>query len=241
MRNFLGGRNFIFIIFLVLIAGSSIRNALNSGMTFGDWAIGRLMILPGIIIGLTVHEFAHAYSAWKLGDQTPKVQGRVTLNPISHIDPMGIITLIFVGFGWGKPVQVNPYAFKKHPRLSNILVDVSGVITNFIIAFLCYGLLLALVNAGLSSSVGFTIVYYIVFMNLVLMIFNLLPIPPLDGFGIVTEIFNLRRFSWYQTFYSNGTLILLVLIMFDIVSQLLTPALTALLTFIQNIWSFILF
>ncbi|MDR0875192.1 MAG: site-2 protease family protein [Clostridiales Family XIII bacterium] len=232
--------NFILVIFLVVMA----YNAFTGGRftSIGDWALRTALTLPGIVIGITIHEFAHAFAAYKLGDMTPKDQGRVTLNPLAHIDPVGIIALIFVGFGWGRPVQVNPYAFKKYRRFCNIITDVAGVITNFVVAFLVTGILMGLGTAGLLAYDGaaYTILLYIIMMNIVLMIFNLLPIPPLDGFGIITEIFDLRRFHWYQPFYQNGSLILLLLIVFDVISGLLTPALTAILNFMSSVWSAVL-
>ena len=240
MRNKLSSGSFIFIIFLAIMA----YNSFASGR-FSDpraWLIETLFRLPAIVIGITLHEFAHAFSAYKLGDQTPKAQGRVTVSPLAHIDPIGIVALIFVGFGWGRPVQVNPFAFRKNRRLSNLLVDVAGVVTNFIIAFICAGLLFFIHNDTLS-----TLVYYIVYINLVLMIFNLLPIPPLDGFGIITEIFDFRRYSWYQPLYNNGFFILLLILVvprffgFDLLGRLLWPSLDFLLKFLANAWIMILY
>jgi Zn-dependent protease len=232
--------NFIMIIFLIVMAYNAFAGGRFSSI--GDWVLRTALTLPGIVIGITIHEFAHAFAAWKLGDSTPKLQGRVTLNPLAHIDPVGIIALVFVGFGWGRPVQVNPFAFKTHRRLCNIITDVAGVVTNFIVAFLVTGVLMGLGVAGVLTydGVAYTILLYIIMMNIVLMIFNLLPIPPLDGFGIITEIFDLRRFRWYQPFYQNGSLILLILIIFDIISGLLTPALTGILNFMSSVWSAIL-
>ena len=256
--------NFIFIIFLVIMAWNAFES--RGDVSILEWLKDTLYILPAIVIGITIHEFAHAYSAWKLGDDTPKLQGRVTLNPIKHIDPVGIIALIFVHFGWGKPVQVNPYAFKNNRRACNLIVDVAGVITNFVCAFVVVGIFMSLINSGVlpgeieyiktgvmignvdyilagfltGGGVVSVILFYIIWINIVLMVFNLLPIPPLDGFGIITEIFDLRRFKWYQTFYSNGSLILLILILFGITSGLLTPALDAIITFMSKIWSSIL-
>ena len=232
--------NFIFIIFLIIMAYNAFENRGN--VSVKEWLISTLLILPGIVIGITIHEFAHAFSAYKLGDMTPKLQGRVTLNPLAHIDPVGIIALIFVHFGWGKPVQVNPYAFKTNRRLCNLIVDVAGVVTNFVFAFILTGIFMALLVSGtvVYGSVAYLILNNIILFQIVLMIFNLLPIPPLDGFGIITEIFDLRRFKWYQPFYQNGSLILLILIIFNIIRGLLTPALTAIMTFITDFWSAIL-
>ena len=226
--------NAVMIIFLIIMAFNSIQSGRFNNPA--EWFTEMLLRLPAIIIALTLHEFAHAFSAWKLGDATPKAQGRVTLNPLSHIDPTGIIALVFVGFGWGRPVQVNPYAFKKNRRLSNIIVDISGVTTNFIIAFLCTPLLFVIQNETL-----FMIVLNIVYINFILMVFNLLPIPPLDGFGIITEIFDLRRFDWYRPVYSNGFFILLILIIFGLLGRLLSPALSVLFGFSQNFWVGVLF
>ena len=229
MKRILGG-NPMFIIFLIFMLYNQFRMGRFNDP--GQWLLNMLMILPAIIIGITFHEAAHAWSAYKLGDQTPKVQGRVTLNPLKHIDPMGLIVLIFVGFGWGKPVQVNPYALKGNLRLSNLIVDVSGIITNFIIAIACTPLLFIV-----QSQTLFTIILNIVSINIVLMLFNLLPVPPLDGFGILTEIFDLRRFSWYSKLSSYGMLILMALVIFGVVGLILGPGVNAILQFLVNLWS----
>ena len=228
MRKMQGG-NFIFIFFLIFMVYNSFRNGRFDDP--GQWLINTLLILPAIVIAITFHEAAHAWSAYKLGDQTPKAQGRVTLNPLKHIDPIGIIVLIFVGFGWGKPVQVNPYAFKNNRRLSNLLVDVAGVTTNFIIALICTPLLF-IVNDPIVQ----TIILNIVSINIVLMLFNLLPVPPLDGFGIITEIFDLRRFPWHRNLYQYGTFILLALVIFGIVGIILGPGVNAIFRFLYNLW-----
>jgi len=224
------------IIFLVIMVVNSIRIGRFSDPA--QWLRQTLLLLPAIVIAITLHEFAHAYSAYKLGDQTPKVQGRVTLNPLSHLDPAGLIVLIFVGFGWGRPVQVNPYAFTKNRRAANLVVDVAGVTTNFILAFVFTGIrILAILNWGLvQNSVADSILTNIILINFILMVFNLLPIPPLDGFGIITEIFDLRRFEWYRPLYNNGFFILLILIIFGLLGNILIPALNGLYGFSQGVW-----
>jgi Zn-dependent protease len=194
-----------------------------------QWLWRVLLMLPAIIIGLTVHEFAHAFAANMLGDPTPKNYKRVSLNPIRHIDPVGFVALFLVGFGWGKPVPVNPYAFRKRPRLCNIIVDLAGVFTNFVVAFIFMGLLKVFANVwstDLSYSAQLNIGYviqYVVTINLVLMIFNLLPIPPLDGFGLITEIFNLRGKPAYARMMQIGPLLLLMVILFNISSRIIQP------------------
>ena len=236
-------------------------NSINSGRfsTPGEWLKGTLLFLPAIIIGLTFHEFMHAFSAYKLGDQLPKIQKRVTLNPISHIDPIGIIALIFVGFGWGRPVMINPRAFRGNRRKAGLIVAVAGVAMNFVIAFICMLLLflaykdIMYISAAfpdapiinvlfwlqteiMKDDVLFNILFNIIYINIVLMVFNLLPIPPLDGFGILTEIFDLRRFSWHNTFYNYGSIILLLLIVFGGTRIILFPAITSILNFIGAFW-----
>jgi len=248
----MSGGSFIFIIFLVIMA---INRLSAPGMSPMQWLQNTLLLLPAIVIGITFHEFMHAYSAYKLGDQTPKMQGRVTLNPLKHIDPVGIVILIFVGFGWGRPVQVNPYAFKGNLRISNLIVNVAGVGMNLFLAFLFAGLHVALVYgmqmgqlpATDALNVFMNIVFIIVRINLVLMLFNLLPIPPLDGFGIITEIFDLRRFEWHRKLYSYGMFILLALIVvpslmgFSFIGWLLTPAFTTIPNALYSIWGAIIF
>ncbi|MDR0357153.1 MAG: site-2 protease family protein [Clostridiales Family XIII bacterium] len=233
------GSGIALILILVVVA-----RALTRGSIFSDpigWLRDELLILPGIIIGLTVHEFAHAFAAYKLGDQTPKLQGRVTLNPLAHIDPVGLIALLFVGFGWGKPVQVNPYAFK-HRRRDNLITDAAGVATNFVIAFIFMGIIKIVVSVSGYASATTALYYviniliYVVWINLVLMIFNLLPVPPLDGFGIVTEIFDLRGKPIYEKIYHAGMPILILLILFNVPSKVIEPIIRFLYEFIEGVF-----
>lgn len=192
-----------------------------------DWVMDKVYILPGIIIGLAFHEFAHAWVATKLGDDTPKLQGRVTINPLSHIDPIGMIALLFVGFGWGVPVEINPRNFKK-PRRDELLVSLAGVVMNLILAVIFTIVLKIFITVvGYSGDTMIQIVgdiiFYIIYINLVLMVFNLLPIPPLDGFNILTELFDLKRYSWWYAIYDKGFIILMIFIVFGFTRRILTP------------------
>lgn len=179
--------------------------------------INKLLFLPGIIIGITFHEAAHGYVSHWLGDPTPKNQGRLSLNPLAHIDPMGFIALLLVGFGWGKPVMIDP-RYYKNPKRDELLVSLAGVTTNLIIAIIFAVIQILLIKTGIAYSLGSTwnmlnlMIQYIVFVNLVLMCFNLLPIPPLDGFSVITQLFDLRRYDWYYKLYSNGFFILMALV-----------------------------
>jgi Zn-dependent protease len=193
-----------------------------------DWLMGTLMILPGIVIGLSFHEFAHAWVANKCGDPTPKYQDRITISPLAHIDPMGFVALIFIGFGWGKPVMINPNNFKK-PRRDELLVALAGVTLNLILAFLFAGVLKLLYIFALEfmftdpGMILKEIIISIVYINIVLMVFNLLPIPPLDGFNVITQIFNLRNTEFYYRVYDKGFFILMILVIFNITGKILSP------------------
>jgi Zn-dependent protease len=213
----------------IVIGAMVVLNMLDGNFSnFPQWIYQQLLLLPGIIIGLSFHEFAHGIVSYKLGDPTPKVQGRLTLNPMAHIDPIGFLCLFFAGFGWGIPVEIDP-RYYKHRRRDELMVSLAGVLMNLLIAILfmvVIRLLFSLTPTFAVSSVGsivFEIVRNVVLINLVLMVFNLIPVPPLDGFGIITEIFNLRRFSWYETVYQNGIFILLALILFNVTDRILTP------------------
>jgi len=134
-----------------------------------------LLFLPGFLIGLTVHEAAHAISAKWLGDRTAEKMGRISLNPMRHLSPMGTLMLLFVGFGWGKPVQVNIYNFKK-PKFYYLLSSLAGPASNLLLAAVALGIMY--LHPG---SIITWICMSIYFVNVILAIVNLLPIPPLDG------------------------------------------------------------
>lgn len=188
--------------------------------------LSKILTLPGIIIALSFHEFAHAWMSNKLGDPTPARQGRLTINPLAHIDWIGFIALIFCGFGWGKPVMIDPYYYK-NKRRDELLVGLAGVTLNLILAIVFSfpaKWLFSLYTATGSTllEMAFYIFYYTVMINLCLMIFNLIPCPPLDGWGIVTQIFKLEKYDWYPTAYRYGPIILLVLILFNVTNPILT-------------------
>jgi Zn-dependent protease len=205
------------------------------------WLMNIVIMLPGIVIGLSFHEYAHALVAYKLGDDTPKIQGRVTINPLAHIDPIGFLAILLIRFGWGKPVEIYPGNFKNRRR-DSILVSLAGVMMNLIIAIfftLALKLLLAVVDnnffaTGMGNSI-LQMVYNIIFINLMLMVFNLLPVPPLDGFTVVTEVFNLRKSEFYYWVSNKGFLILMVLIVFNITSMILTPVIDYLMGIVGTV------
>ena len=194
----------------------------------------KILMLPGIIIGLSFHEFAHAWVSDKLGDPTPRRQGRVTINPLAHIDWMGFLALLLVGFGWGKPVQIDP-GYYKHRRRDEFLVGIAGVTMNLLLAIAfsipARAMLKAFSGPAVSDLVYniYLIIFYIVSINIVLMVFNLIPCPPLDGWGIITQLFRLDRYSWWYKVYQYGTWILLGLIVFNVTDLILTPLVSKIL------------
>ncbi len=224
MKRFFKSPAFVILIMLVIL--NIVEGRFSNPM---DWLMGELLMLPGIIIGLSFHEFAHGLISYALGDPTPKLQGRLTINPASHIDPFGFIALLLAGFGWGVPVQIDPRDYK-HRRRDEFLVSIAGVAMNFLVAIVFSIIIKAIftINPAWAfsemGSIVVQILQYVIWINLVLMIFNLLPVPPLDGFGIVTQIFNLEKYSWYYKVYDKGFLILLVLVFLNITGYILSPA-----------------
>ena len=155
-----------------------------------------MFALPGILVGLTVHEFCHAFAAWKLGDDTARNQGRVTLNPIRHIDPLGFLLIVFAGFGWAKPVQFDPGQLRDFRR-DRALIALAGPFSNLALAILLSFLLWAVFRfraGGLEGlpPTALLIAVNAVVMNFMLFAFNLMPIPPLDGSHVVFSVLNLR-------------------------------------------------
>ena len=226
------------MVLIIILAFSSFRSgAFSSPM---EWLMNKLMFLPAIIIGLSLHEYAHAKVAYKLGDPTPKMQGRVTINPLAHIDPVGLAALLFVGFGWGVPVQINPSNFR-HRRRDELMVALAGVTMNLIIAIVFAIIAKVLyMTAGavfLSSGVGsilWFMIMYVIQINLVLMIFNLIPCPPLDGFSIISEIFNIKHTEFYWTLYRYGNWILIALIIFGITGMIISPCVQFFMSVLNN-------
>jgi Zn-dependent protease len=154
--------------------------SLFSGRDFTSGLYLLLAYLVVVVVAITIHEFMHAWSANYLGDNTAKYSGRITLNPIAHLEPIGSLMLIFFGFGWGKPVPVNPNNFQ-NPRVGNALVSLAGPFSNLALA-LFLGALYKIPQISSATYIGdINLLYLGIWINLLLMLFNLLPIPPLDG------------------------------------------------------------
>lgn len=192
-----------------------------------------LFSLIAVVVVLTVHEYAHAFVAVKCGDQTPKVNGRLTLNPLKHFDIFGLIMFALCGFGWAKPVPINPYNFK-HYRSGLAMTALAGVVTNLICAILFYPMY-RLVYLYMSNTVWRTMLmylfYYLYIYSLTFCVFNLIPLPPLDGWRVVDALKRKRGkvFYWIERY---GRIVLMVLILIHFVVNLLTNYISA-VSFLQ--------
>ncbi|RJO59542.1 site-2 protease family protein [Candidatus Parcubacteria bacterium] len=181
---------------------------------FAGQPLEAIASLLAIVIAITVHEFSHAFVSLLQGDSTAELEGRVTLNPLSHVDPFGLLALIFLGFGWGKPVPFNPYNLK-FKRWGPALVSLAGPFSN-LLGVIVFGLALRLVlqfTALPPDNLLITFLFLLVAFNIVLMIFNLLPIPPLDG----SKLLNLlpQQFAGLVQFFNKyGFVILIAIIIF---------------------------
>ena len=232
-----GNIDITFIIIIVLLAGSSLRSGMADPK---QWLMEKLLLLPGIIIGLSLHEFGHAVVAYKLGDNTPKLQGRVTINPMAHIDWMGLAALFFCGFGWGQPVQINPYNFK-HRRRDELFVSLAGVVMNLLVAafFIAVAKVFVIATGGALNTTlaeGFWwIIYYAIQINFVLMIFNLIPCPPLDGFNIIAQIAGFGNTDTYWRIYNYGSWFLIIIIVFGVAGMILSPCVSFLMNIVWGI------
>lgn len=170
-----------------------------------------LKFLPGIILGLTVHEFSHAFVAQLCGDPTAREQGRVTLNPLKHIDLFGFIMLLVAGFGWAKPVQFTEENLR-NPKTDVIKIAVAGPLSNAVIAMLLsvlFSLLVTFIPIYSSDTVRliYEIIHYAIYINWGLFVFNLIPLPPLDGSHLL--FYQLKRFpALYSGLYKYGSMIL---------------------------------
>ncbi len=170
-----------------------------------------LYVGAALVIAATVHEFAHAYVADRLGDSTPRSQGRLTLNPLAHLDPLGSILILLAGFGWAKPVQINPNNFRDWRR-DSIIVAAAGPLANITLLFLL-GIPYKLGLLEFGGSAADRLLLTIIRINAMLAVFNLIPVPPLDGSKILMGLLPAEQAISYARLQRYGVLILLVFVM----------------------------
>jgi len=174
-------------------------------------------IAIALVVGITFHEFSHAFVADQLGDHQPRAQGRVSLNPARHIEPMGALFFVIAGFGWGKPVMVNSYALRPG-RIGLSYVAAAGPIANVVVALVFAVIFRILYMVGVGNDFVFMVVVFTIMYNLALALFNLIPIPPLDGYNLALGLLPPRYAFTVQRYAGQGFLILLAIILLSYVA-----------------------
>lgn len=210
--------------------------------------VSTLLTLPGVILAISFHEFAHAFAADRLGDSTPRNQGRLSLDPVKHLDPVGIFLLVFAHIGWGKPVQINTNNFSKvSPSKGETIVSLAGPAMNFILAFVLmiifYTILLFVPEAGIMFMLSgaspinilMTMLYYAIIVNIGLGVFNLIPIPPLDGSKIFLKVLPYRAKRWIDENMQMISLIFLLLFVTGVLGYITSPVITIVLNGMQKV------
>lgn len=195
-----------------------------------------IITLVSLLVAITIHEFSHAWVADYLGDPTPRLQGRLKLNPLVHIDNIGILLLLFFGFGWGKPVEFDPYNLKD-PRRDAAMISIAGPSSNFILAIILALLLKLFIVLQLNFMIiiGSLIFVPMIQMNLVLGVFNLLPIHPMDGFKIVEGILPEEKAREWASLQRFGMIFLIMLIFPIGGKSMIDGILTPIVNFLLNI------
>ena len=215
---------------LYILIGVLVLLALLSYGTSGIFSL--ILSIPAVLLAITVHEFGHAFAAYKLGDDTPLRQGRLSLNPLDHIDPLGIAMLLFVHIGWGKPVQIDPRNYNRNISVekADAIVSFAGPLMNFIIAIVVALIYCAIFKfagvAFLASNIGMIIMLILadcITMNIGLGVFNLIPLPPLDGSKIFLPILPYNAKTWFMQYEQVFYIIFLVIWITGIAGRLISP------------------
>jgi len=204
-----------------------------------EWLLEFLVTLPAVLWAITVHEFAHGIVAYKLGDPTPKITGRLTLNPFVHLDLIGFLALLIVHFGWAKPVLVNPQNFRKlSQKTGEVLVAFAGPFANFLSAFVSILLLKHIPFSSLPPNISEPLYYmigYSVLINVAFGVFNLLPIPPLDGSKILEAFLPPKLYYSYKKIEPYSFIILIILIISPVLKWILVPLVNTILNVMGTI------
>ena len=239
MFNFNFDKKTMYIIIGIMLLFLVMQYATNPGQL-----LGLLLSAPGVLIAITFHEFAHGYAAYKLGDDTAKNQGRLSLNPLDHLDPIGTLMLLVAGFGWGKPVEVDPrnYTRKISMEKGEAIVSAAGPVMNFILAIVFTLIYFAIYKFAslsfISSNIGGIILLLItstISINIGLGVFNLIPLPPLDGSKIIMPFLPYKA---KQFFINNEQIFYIVFVLLwitGLAGTIITPAISGISTGILNL------
>lgn len=226
MFNFNFDRKIIYIILGIMVLYMVMEYTTKEGAL-----LSLILTIPGVLIAITFHEFAHAYAADKLGDDTPRMQGRLSLNPLDHLDPIGSILLLFAGFGWGKPVQVNPRNYNRNMSMekADAIVSFAGPLMNFALAIVFTLIYCAMYKFSATfvltqtGSIIASIIQYTIFINVGLGVFNLLPLPPLDGSKILMPFLPYNAKIWFQNNTTIFYVIFLIIWITGIAGTIISP------------------
>ena len=227
-------KRFFFLFIALLFFGSFVNLFSRDGAL-----LSFVISIPGILIAITFHEFAHAFAADKLGDDTPRRQGRLNLNPFKHLDLFGTIMLVFAGFGWGKPVEINPRNFNRNMSLSKAeaIVAAAGPLMNFLLAIV-FEIVLCLIikfapgvnviggviySSGQAIGLTLNIIQSIVAINIGLGVFNLIPLPPLDGSKILCGFLPYNAKNWMDSHSQIFEIVFIALWIVGILSLIVEP------------------
>ena len=231
-------KRMIYIVMAIMLI-----SGLFSYLTDVNSILNLLFTIPGILIAITFHEFAHAFAADKLGDDTPRNQGRLTLNPLGHLDPIGSIMLLFAGFGWGKPVEVNPRNYDRRFSMdkADAIVSIAGPLMNFFLAIVFTLLFFAIVKIGniplayINGNVAYTtnistsmkiiieMILNTISLNIGLGVFNLIPLPPLDGSKVIKPLLTYNARQWFENNEKFFEILFVALWLMKVLSNIIAP------------------
>ena len=227
MFGFSFDKRTLYIILAIIIIRGFIPYLSNT-----DMLLTLLLTIPGLLVAITFHEFAHAYAADKLGDDTPRKQGRLSLNPFSHLDPVGCIMLLFAGFGWGKPVEIDPRNFKRDISMTKgeAIVSIAGPLMNFFLAIIFAFIYFFIIRFNIdffmtkAGGVAETVISNAIFINIGLGVFNLIPLPPLDGSKVLKNFLPYNARIWFENHTMVFYIVFIVLWISGLAGEIITPA-----------------
>ncbi len=243
MFNFSIDKRAIYILIAIMVITKIVEYTTNTGALFS-----LLLSIPGVLIAITFHEFAHGYVAYKLGDNTAKSEGRLSLNPFDHLDPIGSLMLIFAGFGWGKPVNVNPrnYTRKLSMEAGQAIVSLAGPVMNILLALVFTLIYFAIYKfAGTSfifsttGNIVMLLITSIISINVGLGVFNLIPLPPLDGSKVIMPFLPYKAKEFFISYETIFSFVFVILWVTHLAGNIISPIIELVFTGLMNFGSFI--